>query len=143
MIKIVGFGFSKISAEKMKKETKENVKASSNLSITEVEEEKIADLKDSGIMRVNFDFTTTYDPDFAKLVLSGTVITSIGKDNFKEVLKEWKEKRASDKTKLPILNLILAKCNLKCLQLEEELGLPMHFPMPRVEPEEKQRSYTG
>ena len=29
-------------------------------------------------------------------------------------------------------NLILSRCNLKALQLEEELGLPQHAPPPRL-----------
>jgi hypothetical protein len=51
----------------------------------------------------------------------------------KSVLKDWKEKKVSDDFKIKLFNQILNKCNLKALQLEDELNIPPHFRLPTLQ----------
>jgi hypothetical protein len=43
-------------------------------------------------------------------------------------------KKIPDKMRVPIFNFIMSKCNIKALSLEDDLNLPYHIPMPRLEP---------
>jgi len=57
----------------------------------------------------------------------------------KEVLKKWKDKEIPEDFRLVLFNIILKKSSLRALQLEEEMNLPTHFPLPsiKIEKEEK------
>ena len=55
----------------------------------------------------------------------------------KEILKQWKNKKISEDFKIPLFNLILRKSNVKTLELEEEMGLPLHIPLPHLKNQKK------
>jgi len=65
--------------------------------------------------------------------MQGFIILMVDDRSSKEALKEWKKNK-----KLPkdlnqgLINLILQKCSIRALQLEEEMGIPFHIAMPRV-----------
>ena len=88
-----------------------------------------------------------YEPGFAKVVFKGVVLATLDKsDDVKKILKEWKKKKLPDNLKIPLFNFIISKCNLKALQLEEELALPSHIPLPRLTKNQTQQgetNYTG
>jgi len=53
----------------------------------------------------------------------------------KEVLKGWKDKETTDDFRIFLFNIILRKSNIKALQLEDELALPPHIPLPSLNKE--------
>ena len=131
-MKLMGFNFTKISAEKIKGSS-EGIKLNTNINISEIKEIKDNPFKSKeSIVSVNFNYIIDYKPDFAKLEFNGTLVLSLENKESKEVLKQWKEKKMPDDFKLSLFNLILRKSNTKAIQLEEELNIPLHFPLPKL-----------
>jgi hypothetical protein len=133
-MQIVGFNFSKISAEK-KKEPVGKIEVKSNIDLKSVETEKMDMIKDKEVLKFNFNFSINYEPAIANLLFEGKVLIMFEKEAAKEVLKRWKTKKLEDEVRIPLYNLILTRCNIKSLQLEEEFLLPTHIPLPKIRPE--------
>jgi hypothetical protein len=131
---LMGFNFSRISVEKTNKKS-EDMKISANVKLEDIKEVKANSLKTKeSILGVLFSYTVKYG-EVANIDLAGSIVLSIDQKLSKKVLKEWKEKKIADEFRIPVLNLVLAKSNVKALQLEEEMNLPYHLPMPRVNAE--------
>jgi len=39
--------------------------------------------------------------------------------------------------RVPLFNFIMNKCNIKALYLEDEMGLPLHIPLPKISTEQE------
>ena len=131
-MQIIGFNLTKILVEREEKlEGKLEVKQ--NIDISDVSKEKIP-FSEGEAIKIKFNFTVTYDPDFAKLNLEGYLVLVVDKDEMKKFLKSWKNKKLPDEAKVSLFNFIMSKCNIKALNLEDELNLPLHVPMPRINP---------
>jgi hypothetical protein len=144
-MQIVGFNFEKIQAER-KNQPKGKLQVSSNINIKSVSQEKIELVKDKPALKFDFEFKVEYKPSIAEISLQGSTLLLVEKEQAKEVIKKWKNKRIPDDIRIPLFNMILTKSNLKALQLEEELNLPTHIPFPRIKPQSSQdsnRSYAG
>ena len=144
-MRIIGFNFTKITAER-DKPINEKLQISSNIEIIKVEQEKEEIVRGKIVLRLDFEFSIVYKPSISKIKLEGNVIILTEKDESKNMLKKWKSKKIPEEIRLPILNLILTKSNLRALQLEEELNLPPHIPLPKIKSKEEKdnnRSYTG
>jgi hypothetical protein len=141
-MQVIGFNFEKISAEK-KKMPEGKVEIKSNIDIKSITTDKVDIIKDKEALKFSFEFVVDYTPGIAELKFDGFVLTIQEKDKSKDILKKWKTKKLSDEVRLPLFNLILTKCNLKALQLEEELGLPTHVPMPRLAPPQNNQGYVA
>lgn len=129
-MKILGFNFTILSAEKLSGSTK-GVKINTHIDISDIKEVK-SDFFSSKekILGVKFINEISYDPDFAKIVLGGNILVSMDEQAFKQVLNGWKTKDLPEEFRLGIFNSILKKSSLKALQLEEELNIPLHIAMP-------------
>ncbi len=143
-MRIIGFNFNKISAER-EKSKKGKINVNSNIDIKKVEEEDFELSKKQKALKFNFNFTVEYEPKIAEISLQGFVVALFNKKDAKEILDKWKDKKIPDKIRIPLFNFILTKCNLKSLTFEEEFGLPTHIPMPRIKnPDEtKKAKYAG
>jgi len=140
-MKVIGLNFTKISAAK-----DENFKVgpaiNTDIEFTNVEEESVSLLKeDSQALKSAFRFSVSYlesedkkSKKNAEIILEGNIIVSGTKDEAKDVQKAWKKKEIPNSFKVPLFNLILRKCSPKALQLEEELNLPTHIPLPQIRP---------
>lgn len=154
-MKIIGFNLLKISVER-KEKLENNLSVSQNINIKDVSSDKILIGKEDAI-KVKFNFLINYSEDKtgsefknsedktgsefknseekAKLDFEGWVIILPDKDESKQFLKAWKDKKIPDEFKIPIFNFIMGKCTIKALNLEDEMALPLHFPMPRLQAE--------
>lgn len=131
-MKLLGFNYTKISIEKLSEKT-ENLKISTNIDISEISEVKNSMLKSKEtVLSVKFTYDVNYNPDYAKVSLGGNFLLSLEPKTAKNVLKEWENKKMPEEFKVPLFNLILKKANIKALELEDELNLPLHMPMPKV-----------
>lgn len=135
MLKLIDIIFLRISAEKLKElaglEGKANIKA--DVKIKEVEKRDIERQKDKKILEIFFIFDVNYEPGVARITIEGKVIAGADKNEAEEVIKEWKKSKAIKDVR--VYNIILHKCNLRALQLEDELKLPSHIPLPIIKPE--------
>lgn len=129
-MRIIGFAFEKISSLK-EKPVEAKMKISSNINIKDISKERIENLNEE-VLKFQFEFSVKYEPKIADIGLAGYLLLSVDKTASKEILKKWKSKKISDEVRLPVFNFILTKCNIKSLNLEEELNLPSHVPMPRL-----------
>ncbi|MBU3912606.1 MAG: hypothetical protein KKB21_00860 [Nanoarchaeota archaeon] len=132
-MQIIGFNFTKISSER-KKNPSGKMEIKSNINLKNISQEKVDLIKDKDVLKFEFEFKIDYSPDIAIILFEGSILAIVDKETQKDVLKKWKTKKISDEVRLPLFNTILAKCNLKSLQLEDEFNLPMHVPMPRLSP---------
>jgi hypothetical protein len=128
-MRLIGFNFTKIQAERFK-DRAESIKFSTKINLSSIEPINSEALKTKEeIVRINFTYTLSYEPEFAKVELSGYAVLALDAKLAKEVIKGFKDKGTSDEFRVFVLNVILKKVNLKALQLEEELGLPLHLPL--------------
>ncbi len=135
-MKLVGFNFTKISTEK-KKEITKDLKVNTNIEIKNIEDQKSDIFKDKDLMKFDYVFEINYEPDFAKLNFQGAILILFDKeDNLKEVKEKWKDKKIPEDIRIYLMNVILSRCNIRSLQLEEDLGIPFHIPVPRVTKQE-------
>jgi len=133
-MKIIGFNINKILIER-KNPIKGRLEIKSNLDIKDIQEEKVPIFDKQLSLKFDFSFTVDYNPNIAKIEVNGSVITLEEKLEFEEILKDWKKKKFPSKLKIPLFNFILNKCNIKVIPLEEEMGLPLHIPFPKLRPE--------
>ena len=55
-----------------------------------------------------------------------------------------KKKKFTHAMKIPLFNFIMNKCNIKAIQYEDELGLPIHVQMPKLKAKSNNpANYTG
>ncbi len=145
-MRIVGFNFRKVSAER-KKEIKGKLEIKTHMEIEKIEKEKLEIAGE--VLRFHFVYEINYDPNHAKLSFEGTVLMkSDNKEDVVKVLDGWKESKVPDDIKLLVYNFVMTKCNLKALQLEEEFSLPPHIPLPKLTPQnevkgENKANYAG
>ena len=148
-MQVIGFNFEKISAER-KKPSEGKLEVNSNINIKDITQEKLEIVKEKPVLKISFEFKVSYKPDIADISLQGNIILLVEKDEAKSILKNWKTKKLLEEIRIPVFNIILTKSNLKALQLEEELNLPLHLPFPKIRKEQldkanntKNRSYAG
>ncbi len=142
MVKIVGFNISRMSAER-EKEIKGRIEIKSNLNITDIKKEDIEISKENEVIAFEFDFSINYEPKIAEIAFKGNVLALVQPNEAKDIFKDWKKKKIGDSLRLLILNTIILKCNIKAFQMEEDLGLPFHVPMPKLSPQQQQQNYAG
>jgi hypothetical protein len=135
-MKLLGFNFTKILAEK--KSTKiENLKIDQNIHISNILQSKSSVLKTKeDVLTIEFSYTIKYN-EYATIDFSGNMIISVDSKIAKNVLKEWKNKKMPEDFQMAIYNTIIMKSNVRALGLEDELNLPYHVPMPRLQPPQK------
>jgi hypothetical protein len=142
MVKIVGFNLSKVSAEKYG-DVKGKIEIKSNLQVTEIAQEKLELAKDNHILSFTFEYNIIYEPKTADILFKGEILMMLPINDAKEILKKWKKKEIADNIRIILFNTMLAKCNVRALELEEELNIPTHIPMPKLSPPQAGKSYTG
>jgi hypothetical protein len=130
---IVGFNFNKINVERKKKLVK-GMKVKYNMDISKVSEQDFPSPNpNQGVMNFDFDFTVNYGDNIADLGIHGTVSYMLPKEEMKKVMELWdKTKKLPKEISVPVINLILDRSNIKALELEQDLSLPTHLPMPSV-----------
>jgi hypothetical protein len=146
-MKVIGLSFTKISASKV--HAFQMGKAiNTDIEFLDIDKASLSLLKDdSEALRVSFRFSVNYletddkkSKKNAEISLEGDIIVSGTKDESKDVQKAWKKKEIPASFKVPLFNLILRKCSPRALQLEEELNLPSHIPIPQIHPGRPQQS---
>ncbi len=128
---IVGFNFTKISAERTEpKGTKINIQ--NNVHVENVEEMDIGDKKKA--LKFTFNFTSKYTPDLGNVSMTASVIYTDDDKKMKDVLKEWKKnKKVSEDVMPEIVTYVLEKCNIESIVLSREVSLPSPMPLPKID----------
>ncbi len=143
---IVGFNFNKILVEKRKNLVK-NLSIRYNLDFLDVKEESYPLKAKQKGASFDFRFTVKYNPDFASITIEGT-INYMGDEKYvNNILSTWKKnKKLPREVYVGIVNFALDKCNVKALELSQDMNLPPHLPMPSVkvgDKDENPKDYIG
>lgn len=149
---IIGFNINKIDARKDNDITGQ-LEIKSDLKITKVEEQTILLGNDKKALKFNFDFIVDYEPKYAKIVLSGDIMFMEDEGKAKDIIEKWKKtKKLEPELAERLFNNILLKCNIKTLNLSQDLNLPPHIRLPIIvsnaqketkEIKDKKSSYIG
>ena len=143
---IVGFGFTKLSAQKNSAATG-NIYINNNVSVKDAKEDSFSMGKDKqSIIKFIFEFTSKYEPSIGTILFEGEVLYLDEPKKIKEILAAWKkDKKISGEIMANLLNTILTKCNVQALILSQEINLPPPIPMPKVQmaPPEEKENYIG
>ena len=141
---VIGFNFTKVSASRNKTFPKD-ASLSTDIEFLEIEKETVSLLKDTDPLRIDFRFAINYKEgegkkakNAAQILFEGNILLSATKEESKEIMKDWKKKKTSPPFQMGLFNLILKKCTVKALQLEEEMNLPLHHPVPQIKPKKKE-----
>lgn len=137
-MRVMGINFTKINVEK-KSDDFSNVKLESRINFEEVKSIK-SDVLNSPdeIVVVRAKYSLKYAPDAAEIEMILNVLLSLEPETAKKTLKEWKEsKKIPEDVRFYLNNLILRKTTLKSLELEDELNIPLHIPMPSLKKKEE------
>jgi hypothetical protein len=130
---IIGFYFSRITAEK-KKTPAGKISVNNNVILTSVKEAKInlGKQKQNGI-EFKFNYTSTYDPEIATIILEGVVVITGKEDKVKEALVSWeKDKKLPPEILSEVYNYLLEKCTVETLIIGRDMQLPPHVPLPKM-----------
>ncbi len=140
---LLGFNLTKIEAYKSETFTNSNI--ISNIEFTDFQKQDLPMLKEGEGIKVSFKHDLTYNSKDGKkqekqgsIVFEGSLLLSADEEESKKLLKAWKKQEFTTDIRIPLSNLILRKCTPKTIQLQEELNLPTHIPMPLVSPPRKQ-----
>src|SRR3989338_7694128 len=131
---VAGFSYTKISVER-KGNIQKGTEIKNNVLITDLKESILKMGKEEKTsLVVGFTFSVDYG-SAGKLEFLGNVVVIDSSENTKKAVDSWKKDQ-----KIPaeicanIYNYLLIRCNIRALQLEEDIGLPLHIRMPRLQP---------
>ena len=144
-MQIIGFTLTKVSIER-KNDIKGKWKASSKIDVKDLKEEKINFEQGKDVLKAEFEYTITYEPDLGQISFKGYLLILTEPDETKTLSAEWKKKKTmSNDLRVRVFNTIFQKCNIKALELEEDFNLPPHIRLPTIKPEEpkSESTYTG
>ena len=128
-IKLLGFNLTKINVEK-NPDYKGQLSIKSSMNIISIEKHKIDLIKQESV-KINFNFSIDYEK-LGSISIDGFFILAVDKKTFKELTEKWDSKDFDPELRVIILNIVIQKSSLQALKLEEEIGLPLHMQMPRV-----------
>jgi CO dehydrogenase nickel-insertion accessory protein CooC1 len=141
---VVGFNLEKISIEKQNPITGQ-VKVKNNVSVKSVEEKELSlgNTNKQGL-KFNFEFSIDYDPKVGNMSLKGHLLYIEDEKKVKDILKDWKkDKKISNEIMVELINTILLRCTVKTLTFAQEVNLPPHLPLPRVNQKTDTSNYIG
>ena len=142
---IVGFGFTKLSAER-KEAAKGKIDINNNVTIKNVEEADISfGSNKQNVIKFIFEFTSKYEPNVGMILFEGELLYMEDPKKTKEILTSWKkDKKVPKELMAGLLNTILTKCNIQALILSQEINLPAPIPMPKVQIQaQPEKNYIG
>lgn len=134
-ISLLGISYNKIFIEK-DSNFKGEIQIKPHINISSIEKQDLALLKQDSI-KVRFSFNIDYS-ELAKLGLDGELILKTDPKTQKDILKGWADKNLNAELQSIILNIIMRKASIKAIQLEEEMNLPIHINIPKLELSKKE-----
>ena len=131
-MKIIGFNFTKISAERFSDDFKE-LKINTHIDISSIKKINVSFIQGKQEpIELAFTCTLNYNNNSALIEIKGNMLLSTDKKESKEILDNWENKKIPENIRVFLLNTIFRKSNLKALELEEDLNLPIHIQLPTL-----------
>lgn len=139
-MRIIGFGFTKIYAEKKLDLSQFNI--NNHIEFINLEKEKANILKDAEAYKLIFKYNLEYvkkeqekEEKQAEVSFEGFLMVSLNKEESKNFSKSWKKKEIPQENITPLYNFILKKCSSKSVFLQDEINLPSpYLKFPQLQP---------
>ena len=137
---IISFNFTKMVAERNEKSKGGKININNNISIKNVElSETAINAKDQKLLRFEFEFKSSYNPDLGSIKLEGDVLMLEEQKKVEDIEKGWKKnKTLPAEIMQQVLSAALNKCNIQALILSQQINLPAPIPLPKVETKKKE-----
>lgn len=129
-IKLANIKYVKLLVER-NDDFKGELKITPNINIKSIDKIKSESTKQE-FLKVDFQFGVDYST-LGKIEIEGKIFFIMDSKTIKETIDGWKDKKMDNETNLLILNVIMQKASIKALSLEEEMGLPSHIQLPRLQ----------
>ena len=130
---IIGYNFTKVKAEK-KSAARGKININNGIKITEVKESDLTLDKSRKGLKVEVEFTSSYDPDVGSILLLGEVLLILESKKTDDIIKVWKEKKVMpQEITTSVLNVALTKSNVQALILSQLINLPPPVQLPKVQ----------
>jgi hypothetical protein len=137
--RIIGFNFTKVSAEKSQAFKSSKIDINTNIEFTKVEKETLELLKGGEATKISFNFSINYGDEKkpeAKIGFEGLIVLTADEKETNDIYQSWKNKQLPQQTQIPLFNIILKKSAARALQLQDELNLPSHVRIPQIQPKQ-------
>lgn len=148
-MQVISFMYDKILSER-KQTLQAPLKVKTSIKVTDLKQEEVplAGGKKELVLRFFFEYGVEYQTNQGSVLLAGNLLYGGKKEDLEEVYKEWKKtKKFSPEVSKEVLNYIFLRCNIKALQFEQEVALPPHIVLPRLQhqakPKSKAEDYIG
>lgn len=129
---IVNINFSGITA-KRENNLKEGLSIANNVKLTDLESSNMGNDSQKKTLKVSFEFTTKYNPEFASINLEGNLLMIVDKEAGEKMLSEWSDNKKLDmETTKKLLQTIMNKSLVQTIVIARELGLPAPIKLPVV-----------
>ncbi|MBS3088100.1 hypothetical protein J4226_05905 [Candidatus Pacearchaeota archaeon] len=125
-IKIIGAKFLELEAKK-NPNFSGKLQLKTNIQINLLE--KLKESKDT--LKLTYIFEINYG-NLGKIVIKGVLFLSMDLNTIKIILKNKENKEYNTPEYIKVTNLVIQKASIKALELEEELGLPIHIKLPTL-----------
>ncbi|MGC9309229.1 MAG: hypothetical protein ACP5D2_00855 [Candidatus Nanoarchaeia archaeon] len=135
-IRLGGFQLNKISAEK-NSNFKGKLEIDSNINLKNIEKYK-PDIAKQDSLKIEFSFKIDYK-ELGNINLEGSLFLILDNKTMKEILQGWEKNNIPQELHITLLNIIVQKSSLRAFELEEELGLPLHIRLPRLQPQQNKK----
>ncbi len=140
---IVGFNFTKITAEK-NNAVKGNISINTNVQIKDVKDTKMKMPSKQKTIEVDFHYIAKFDPKLGSMDFEGNMILLEDEKRANELLKYWKKnKKLPDEFVPVVMNTALNRCSIEAVILSKDINLPAPVQMPKIGPSKKANSYVG
>lgn len=141
----IGFNFDKIEASKEVDEIKGNINVKHSLNIIDIKQQELTLDKKQEVLKFIFKFTLNYEPKIGSINLIGSMLYTEDQKKMKDILQDWKkDKKIPQDIMQGLFNTILTKANIKALNLAQDVNLPPHLPLPKLEAKSKNyNEYIG
>ncbi len=138
----IGFNFDKIEASKEVDQIKGNINVKHTLNIVDLKQEEISIDKKQEVIKFFFEFRLDYEPKVGAISIKGNMMYIDDPKKTKEIVQDWKkEKKLPPSLMQSLFNTILSKANIKALSLSQDINLPPHLSLPKLE-QVKSKDYS-
>jgi len=129
---IISINYSKIHAEKSKKQSTGQISIKNNVGITNITLGTSHTSEKQKAIIIEFTFSITYEP-IGLISIDGAIIDIEEDAKAKEIVDMWTQhKRVEKDLTTKVITIVLEKCTIKAIIISQDIGLPSPVPLPKV-----------
>ncbi len=137
-MKVLGFNFIKMHVERQQA-LAQRLSKNLNIDFTEITKENVDFVKAAAIYNIGFKYSVEYldasakkETKMGEVLLEGVLTISLEKEEDKDFSKTYKKKEMNNSLKEALFNFLLKKCTPRAVDIEDQINLPVHLPIPQV-----------